>query len=92
MVKTVFAATVHRARPRGATPHLRSRAETGRTPYLRGGGQEELPHVQGQEKLLEVPGCDGAGTAKRRYQGAVAVWAQEGPEELFHIQGQEGWR
>ena len=24
-------------------------------------------------------------------QGAVAVWAQEGLEELFHTQGQEGW-
>ena len=23
-------------------------------------------------------------------QGAVAVWAQEGREELLHIQGQEG--
>ena len=23
-------------------------------------------------------------------QGAVAVWAQEGLEELFHVQGQEG--
>ena len=24
-------------------------------------------------------------------QGAVAAWAQEGLEELFHVQGQEGW-
>ena len=23
-------------------------------------------------------------------QGAVAVWVQEGLEELFHVQGQEG--
>ena len=23
-------------------------------------------------------------------QGTVAVWAQEGLEELFHVQGQEG--
>ena len=42
----------------GATPH----------PKARGGGREELPHVQ----------------------GAVIAWAQEGLEELFHIQGQEG--
>ena len=34
---------------------------------IRGGGREELTHVQ----------------------GAVAAWAQEGLEELFHIQGQE---
>ena len=25
-------------------------------------------------------------------QGAVAVWAQEGLEELSHIEGQEGWQ
>ena len=24
-------------------------------------------------------------------QGTVAAWAQEGLEELFHVQGQEGW-
>ena len=24
-------------------------------------------------------------------QGGVAAWAQEGREELIHIQGQEGW-
>ena len=53
---------------RGATPHPRSGAEAGRTPFPRGGGQEELPHVQ----------------------GAVAAWAQEGLEKLFHVQGQEG--
>ena len=34
--------------PRGATPHPRSGAEAGRTPCPKGGGQEELPHVQGQ--------------------------------------------
>ena len=55
-----------------------------------------------------MPGSDGAGTAERSYptsearggsqeeqphvQGAVAAWAQEGLEELFHVQGQEGWR
>ena len=25
-------------------------------------------------------------------QGAEAAWAQEGQEELLHVQGQEGWR
>ena len=39
-------------------------------PEVRGGGQEEQPHIQ----------------------GAVTTWAQEGLEELFHIQGQEGWQ
>ena len=35
----------------------------------RGGGHEELSHVQ----------------------GAVAAWAPEGLEELFRVQGWEGW-
>ena len=25
-------------------------------------------------------------------QGAVTAWVQEGLEEPFHVQGQEGWR
>ena len=40
------------------------------TSEVRGGGREELPHVQ----------------------GAVAAQAQEGLEELLHVQGQEGRR
>ena len=55
-----------------------------------------------------MPGCDGAGMAERSYpasyardggreeqphlQGMVAARAQEGLEELFHIQGQKGQR
>ena len=54
-------------------PRPRPRAAAGRsnpTPEIRGGGQEDQPHVQ----------------------GAVAAWAQDGLEELFHVQGQEGQR
>ena len=54
-------------RPRGATPSPRSGAEAGRTPCLKGGGQEELPHVRGQGQRPRVPDCDGAGTAGRSY-------------------------
>ena len=36
---------------------------------VRGGSQEEQPHVE----------------------GLVAARVQEGLEELFHVQGQEGW-
>ena len=104
-------------RPRAAAPHLRPGAEAGRTPCQKGSGQEELPHVRGQEQWLRVPGCDGAGTAEKSYpsprsgaaagrsyprsevrgggreelphvQGAVAAWAQEGLEEISHIEGQ----
>ena len=70
--------------PRGATPRPRSGQPGGATPSwrsgaaersyseskVRGGGREELSHVQ----------------------GAVAARAQEGLEELLHIEGQEGWR
>ena len=54
-----------------------------------------------------MPGCDGAETAERSYpasevrvggrqeqphvQGAVAARAQEGLDELSHVEGQERW-
>ena len=53
-----------------------------------------------------MPDCDSAGAAERSYpmskvrggsreelphgRGVVAAWAQEGLEELLHVQGQEG--
>ena len=71
------------------------------TSEVRGGSQEELPRVLGQGQWLRVPGCDSAGAAKRSYprpearagaweelphvQGTVAVRAQQGLEELFHV-------
>ena len=43
--------------------------------------QEELPKSK----------VRGGGREERPHiQGLVSVWAQEGVEELFHIQGQEG--
>ena len=72
------------------------------------GGREELPRVRGQRWQPRVPGSDSTGAAERSYpmsevrggsqeelsnvQGVVAAWAQEGLEELLHVQGQEGWR
>ena len=47
----------------------------------RGGGWEEQPHAQGQGQWRED---------QTHVQGAVAVWAQDGLEELSHIEGQEG--
>ena len=44
------------------------------------GSREQLPHTRGR----------GGGQAEQPHaQGAVAAPAQEGPEELFHMQGQE---
>ena len=70
--------------PRGATPRPRSGAVAGRS-YLasevRGGGWEELPHFEVTSSGREE---------QPHLQGAVAVGAQEGLEEILHVQGQEG--
>ena len=71
-------------------------------------GWEEQPRIQGQGRQPRLPGCDSTGAVERSYpppeargrsqeelpkvQGAAAVWAQEGLEELLHVQGQEGRR
>ena len=40
-----------------------------------------------------MPEAKGRGQEEQPHiQGVVAVWAQEGREELLHIQGQEGQR
>ena len=93
----------HLAQPRGATPCPRSGVEAGRTPWPRGGGQEELSHVGGQEQRprsarlrwrrngrKELPCIQGQ--EQPHVQEVVAAWVQEGLEELFQAQGQEGWR
>ena len=51
------------------------------TPAARGGGWEEQPHAQGQGQWRED---------QTHVQGAVAARAQEGLEELSHVEGQEG--
>ena len=71
----------HLAQPRGATPCLRSGAEAGRTPCPRGGGQEELPHVQGQKWR---PG----GATPRPRSGAAAQRSYPASEARGSIRGQ----
>ncbi len=40
-----------------------------------------------------MPETRGGGLEEQLHeQGAVAAWAQEGLEELFQVQGREGWR
>ena len=74
-------------RPRGATPRPRSRGAAERSypeSEVRGRGQEELPHAP-------TPEARGGGWEEQPHvKGAVAAWAQEGLEELSHIDGQEG--
>ena len=57
---------------------------------VRGGGQKELPCVRDQGRLGEATSCRGQG---RQLGGAswgeLAAQAQEGLEELYHVEGQE---
>ena len=82
-------------RPRGVTPHPRSGAAAERrypasevrgsdkrsypTSEVRGSGQEELPHAPTPEAR------GGSRDDQPHVQGAVAVRAQEGLEELSHV-------
>ena len=51
---------------------------------VRGGGRVELPHAP-------MPESKGGGPEDQpRVQGAMAARAQEGLEELSHVEGQEG--
>ena len=73
--------------PRGVTPRPRSGAAAESTRLRRRrNGHEELPHAP-------TPEARGGGREDQPHvQVAVAAWAQEGLEELSHVEGQEGWR
>ena len=85
--------------PRGATTRPRSGAEAGRTPWPKGGGQEELTHVWGQGQWPRVSGCDSAGTAGRSNLKSKERWLcrsystlkirKGGNEEIPLLQGKE---
>ena len=94
------------ARWRGATPHPRSGAESGRTPCPKGSGQEEIPSIRGQgrrsggaiprphtrgqgRRLGGATHAGGQGWQREELPGAgaVAAQAQEGLEELSHVEG-----
>ena len=51
------------------------------TSEVRGCGREELPHTRGWGSSLEE---------QLHVQGAVGAQAQEGQEEILHVQGREG--
>ena len=51
---------------------------------VRGGGGEEIPHAPTPEAK------GGSQEEQPQFQGAVAARAQEGLEELSHVEGQEG--
>ena len=66
-------------------PHVRGQGwQLGRATPAQGQGwwPEELPHTEARGGSLEE---------RPHIQGAVAVQAPEGLEELFHVQGRKGW-
>ena len=71
-------------RPKGVTPRPRSGGTAQRrypASEVRGGDQRSYP----------ASGVRGGGREDQPHvQGAVAAWAQEGLEELSHIEGQKG--
>ena len=67
-------------------PHIRGQGRRlrGATPRPRSGAAAERSYP-----TSEVRG--GGREEQPHIQGVAAVWAQEGREELHHVQGQEGW-
>ena len=66
---------------------------------VRGGGREEIPHAPNPRpgaaggRSYTKPEARGSGREDQPHvQGAVAAQAQEGLEELSHVEGQEGWQ
>ena len=79
-------------------PRSGAAAESARLQWHRN-GQEELPKSEvrgsGQEELPHTPmpeGRSGSWEEQPHIQGEVAARAQEGLEELSHVEGQEGWQ
>ena len=83
------AATWHTTAQREEPPHVRGQ---GQQP---GGARRSYPmlHAGGQGRQLGgATHARGQGRRREELPGAVAARAQEGLEELFHIEGQEGQR
>ena len=92
-------------RPGEATPRLHAQGQgrwwggdtTRPKPDARGGGLEEIPNAPkpeakggGGEEHHMTEARGGGQEDQTHIQGAVAARAQEGLEELYHIEGQEG--
>ena len=86
-------------RPRGATPRPRSgRAAERRYPEseVRGGDERSYPPSEvrggGREELPHPPKPKARGSGQEDQPQAMAARAQEGLEELSHVEGQKGRR
>ena len=85
--------------PRGATLRPRSGGAVERRDPVskaRGGNERSYPASEargdGWEEQSTPEARGGGGEDQPHVQGAVAAWAQEGLEELSHVEGQEGRR
>ena len=81
--------------PKGVIPRPRSGWQLrGATPCSRSGAGAKsarlLQHRNSQEDVPLPESRGGAQEEQPHVQGAVAAWASEGLEELFHVQGREG--
>ena len=82
-------------RPRRVTPRPRSgaAAESARLQRRRNGGEELPKSKSGTVAGRSNPTPEARGGSQEdqlHIQGNVAVWAQEGLEELSHVEGQKG--
>ena len=61
-------------------------------PRVRGGDREhQAAMARTAREGLPMPEVRGSGREELPHvQGVAAVWAQEGQEEVLHVQGQEG--
>ena len=67
---------------------------TRRAPHVQGQGQKPGgPYARGEAVKRSYPTSEARGGCREEHpyvQGAVAAQAQEGLEELLHVQGKEG--
>ena len=89
-------------RGQGQQPRVPGCDSTGKTESsypaseVRGGDERSDPASQvrgcGQEELPHAPTLKARGGGREEQPHAAAAWAQEGLEELSHVEGQEGRR
>ena len=73
---------------KGVTPHPRSGAAAGRRYPM---PLSPRPGAVARRSNPTPEARGGGWEDQPHVQGAVAVWAQEGLEELSHVEDQEGW-
>ena len=83
-----YQAVTAQEQPRGVTPHPRSGAAAGRRYPM---PLSPRPGAVARRSNPTPEARGGGWEDQPHVQGAVAVWAQEGLEELSHVEDQEGW-